>query len=123
MAQFVVAFDNLDWEEFSRFFSTDATMFQPRKFPRRAEDKLEIQSQFRQIFETIRGSQTKPPYMDIQPRNLRVQMLGPEVAIASFHLDDRPSVLNRRTIIWQKQEGTWKIVHLHASEVPLTAPN
>ena len=117
LAQFVQAFDNLDWDRFTAFFSDDATMFQPRRFSRRAENKAEIESQFRQVFETIRGNQTKPPYMDLQPRDLRVQMLGKHVALVTFHLDDRPA-LNRRTIVWQHFKKGWKIVHIHASEVP-----
>jgi ketosteroid isomerase-like protein len=123
MARFVTAFDTLDWEQFTGFFADDATMFQPRRFARRAEDKSGLESQFCQVFETIRGSQTKPPYMDIQPRDLRIQMLSSDIAVATFHLDDRPNVLNRRTIVWQKKQKGWKIVHIHASEVPLTAPN
>jgi len=119
LSQFVQAFDNLDWDRFVSFFSEDATMFQPRGFARRAENKGEIESQFRQVFQVIRGDQTKPPYMEIHPRDLRVQMLGTDVAIVTFHLDDRPSVLNRRTIVWQQTKSGWKIVHIHASEVAL----
>jgi ketosteroid isomerase-like protein len=54
--------------------------------------------------------------MDIQPRDLELQMSG-TVAIATFHLDDRPGFLNRRTIVLRKQPSGWKIIHLHASEV------
>jgi ketosteroid isomerase-like protein len=118
LSEFVQAFDNLDWDRFTAFFSNDATMFQPRRFPRRAENKSEIESQFRQVFETIRGIQSKPPYMDLQPRDLRIQMLGEDVALVTFHLDDRPALLNRRTIVWQHFKAGWKIVHIHASEVP-----
>jgi len=120
LSQFVYAFDNLDWDRFAGFFSDDATMFQPRRFTRRAENKAGIESQFRQIFQTIRGDQTKPPYMKIQPRDLRVQMLSTDVAIVTFHLDDRPNVLNRRTIVWQRTKSGWKIVHIHASEVAIS---
>jgi ketosteroid isomerase-like protein len=119
LAQFVEAFDNLDWNRFIEFFSDDATMFQPRKFPRRADNRTEIESQFRHVFQSIRGSQTKPPYMAVQPLDLHIQMLGSDVAIATFHLDDRPGMLNRRTLVWQKSKSQWKIVHIHASEVPL----
>jgi len=119
LVQFVQAFDNLDWDRFSSFFSEDATTFQPRKFIRRAENKTEIESQFRQVFERVRGDQTKPPYMDLRPLDLRIQMLGADVAVTTFHLDDRPGVLNRRTLVWQHLKSAWKIVHIHASEVPL----
>jgi ketosteroid isomerase-like protein len=120
LLEFVQAFDNLDWDRFTAFFSPDATLFQPRRFSRRTENKSEIESQFRQVFENIRGDQTKPPYMNLQPRDLRIQMLGKHVALVTFHLDDRPATLNRRTIVWQHFKTGWKIVHIHASEVPLS---
>jgi len=47
---------------------------------------------------------------------MRIQFFG-DVAIATFHLDDRAGFLNRRTIVLNKTEQGWKIVHLHASEV------
>jgi ketosteroid isomerase-like protein len=121
LAQFVQAFDNLDRDRFAGFFSDDATMFQPRRFVSRAESRREIESQFRQIFPGIRRDQTKPPYMDIQPRDLRVQMVGMDVAVVTFHLHDRPNVLNRRTIVWQRTKSGWKIIHNHTSEVAIPA--
>jgi ketosteroid isomerase-like protein len=58
--------------------------------------------------------------MDIQPRDLNIQIAG-NVAIATFHLDDRPGFMNRRTIVLQRQPSGWKIIHLHASEVATPA--
>jgi len=55
--------------------------------------------------------------MDLQPKDLQIQLAGNEVAIATFHLDDRPGLINRRTIVLQKIGGSWKIIHIHASEV------
>lgn len=42
------------------------------------------------------------------------------VAISTFHLDDRTGFVNQRTIVLKKTNAGWKIVHLHASEVPVT---
>lgn len=121
LSGFIQAFDNLEWEQFRNFFADDATVFNPRDVARRANGREEIEARFRTVFEQIRGNRTKPPYMDIQPRDLVIQIFG-EVAIATFHLDDRPGVLNRRTVVMHKEAGGWKIVHLHASEVPLSRP-
>jgi ketosteroid isomerase-like protein len=123
LSQFIQAFDNLDRARFADFFANDATMFQPRKFPKRAENKAEIETEFRQVFEIIRGNQSKPPYMDLQPLDLRIQILTADVAIATFHLDDRAGVLNRRTLVLQRFKSGWQIVHIHASEVALPSAN
>ena len=120
LAEFIQAFDNLDWDRFRNAFADDACVFYPREFPHRADGRAEFEKFFQRVFDHIRGNKTAPPYMDIQPKDLRVQMAG-TVAVISFHLDDRPGFLNRRTVVLQKQAGGWKIIHLHASEVATPA--
>jgi ketosteroid isomerase-like protein len=122
LANFVHAFDDLDWETFRLAFSDDATVFYPRGFPEHASGRAEFEKTFKVVFEQIRGNKTKPPYMDIQPKDMKVQMFG-NVAIVTFHLDDRAGFLNRRTIVLNQTKAGWKIVHLHASEVSITRAN
>jgi len=121
LAKFVYAFDNLDWEAFRLAFDDQATVFYPRAFPERANGRAEFEKTFKVVFQEIRSGKTAAPYMDIQPRDMKVQMFG-DCAIATFHLDDRPGLLNRRTIILTKTNAGWKIVHLHASEVSTSSP-
>ncbi len=121
LARFVRAFDNLDWENFRSAFDDNATVFYPRKFPKRASGRDEFEKTFKVVFEQIRGGQVAAPYMDIQPKDMDVQMFG-DCAIATFHLDDRLGFLNRRTIVMTKTNAGWKIVHLHASEVSTSNP-
>jgi ketosteroid isomerase-like protein len=116
LSDFIQAFDNLEWDHFCAAFSDDATVFYPREFPSRANGRQEYERTFQQVFDRIRAGRTQGPYMDIQPRDLSLQIAG-NIAIATFHLDDRPGFLNRRTIVLQKQPPGWKIIHLHASEV------
>ena len=113
---FIHAFDNLEWDKFRAFFADDATVFYPRQVPERAQGRTEYENGFRKVFEQIRGGRTKPPYMEIQPRGLHIQFAG-DTAIVTFHLDDRPGFMNRRTIVLARMGREWKIVHLHASEV------
>jgi ketosteroid isomerase-like protein len=120
LAEFVTAFDNLDWEKFRNAFADDATVFYPRDKANRATGRIEFEQHFKQVFEQIRAGRSKGPYMDIQPRELRIQLLG-EVAIVTFHLDDRPGFINRRTLLLKKTTAGWKIAHLHASEVASAA--
>jgi ketosteroid isomerase-like protein len=121
LARFVQAFDNLDWEAFRLAFDDNATVFYPRAFPERANGRAEFEKTFRSVFEQIRGGKTAAPYMDIQPKQMKIQLFG-NVAIATFHLDDRAGFVNRRTIVLNKNATGWKIVHLHASEVPVANP-
>jgi ketosteroid isomerase-like protein len=122
LSRFVRAFDDLDWETFRLAFDDDATVFYPRAFPERATGRAEFEKTFRTVFAQIRGSQTSAPYMDIQPREMKIQLFG-NLAIATFHLDDRPGFVNRRTIVLNRTEHGWKIVHLHASEVSIASPS
>lgn len=46
--------------------------------------------------------------MDIKPRDLKIQLFG-NMAIATFHLDDRAGILNRRTIVLKKANAGWKL--------------
>ena len=121
LARFVYAFDNLDWEAFRLAFDDNATVFYPRAFPERANGRAEFEKTFKVVFQQIRGGKTAGPYMDIQPKDMKVQTFG-DCAIATFHLDDKPGLLNRRTIVLTKTNAGWKIVHLHASEVSTTSP-
>jgi uncharacterized protein len=121
LANFIQAFNNLDWEAFRLAFADSATVFYPRAFPERASGRTEFEKTFKTVFEQIRAGRTAPPYMDLQPKDLAIQMFG-DIAIASFHLDDRPGFLNRRTIVLNNTATGWKIVHLHASEVANSQP-
>src|SRR3984957_5885178 len=88
LARFVQAFDNLDWENFRLAFSDDATVFYPRGFPERADGRGQFEKTFKLVFEQIRNRRTVGPYMDIQPKDMKIQVFG-NIAIATFHLDDR----------------------------------
>jgi ketosteroid isomerase-like protein len=119
LAKVVYAFDNLDWEGFRWAFDDNATVFYPRAFPERASGREEFEKTFKVVFQQIRGRKTSAPYMDIRPKDVRIQIFG-DIAIVTFHLDDRTGFLNRRTVVLHKATAGWKIVHLHASEVPIT---
>lgn len=120
LAHFIRAFDDLDWEQFRLAFDDQATVFYPRVMPERASGRAEFEKGFKTVFQQIRGNKTAAPYMDIQPKGLTIQRFG-SVAIATFHLDDRAGFINRRTIVLNKTERGWKIVHLHASEVSIAS--
>ena len=113
---FVDAFSNLSWKEFQQFFAKNATAFFPpsANHPGRAENGEEVLNIFSKVFESAK--QHGRSKIDIQPKEVRIQLLN-NVAIVSFHLND-PDLFGRRTIILEKRNGKWLIVHLHASGLP-----
>ncbi|MBN9382260.1 MAG: nuclear transport factor 2 family protein [Chitinophagaceae bacterium] len=115
MDVFVEAFTRLDWPVFTACFADSATAFFPpsAKFPYRAGNKTEVLKIFSKVFENARKIKTSPPYLPIEPRELKIQMLG-TVAIVTFILDD-PDLLGRRTLVLKKDQDKWLIIHLHAS--------
>ena len=58
-----------------------------------------------------------PPYQDIQPRDVRVEMYD-SIALVTFHLP-QPDISGRRALVLRSTSADWKIVHLHASNLPL----
>jgi ketosteroid isomerase-like protein len=122
--QFVTAFNNLDWPAFIGMFEDEATVFYPSppNAPIRATGRAEFEPAWRRVFEGIRGSRTTPPFMDLHPERLQVQMLD-GAAVVTFELDDAPGVTGRRTLVLRRSHGAWRIAHLHASNVPATPPN
>ena len=122
LSVFVTAFDNLDWATFRTCFSNDASVFYPTpQIAKRIDSAADFNQAWLAVFDGIKkaSGRTAPPYMDLVPRDLRIDFLSPGVAIATFHLV-RGNDVSRRTLVWKKFANEWKIVHLHASN--LTVP-
>ena len=117
-ADFVAAFIALDWDRFRRHFAKDASVFFPpsANFPTRADGRKAIEKVFGSVFENAKKQRSVPPYLTIEPLDMRVQMLG-DVAVVTFHLKD-PGIFGRRTVVFRRYDKRWLIVHLHASGVP-----
>ena len=115
---FIEAFKNLDWERFRHSFSDDATVFFPfQNVPRRANGGEEIQASFKPLFDEGRKRKPNPPYLSIEPKDVKIQMLG-NTGVVTFHLgEDDSGYVGRRTVVFQKQRGKWLIMHLHASTI------
>lgn len=118
---FIAAFDSLQWERFRGYLADDITMFFPfPQLPRRVDGRQaveEIFGEFMRSQRTRRIEAGQPLVQGLDPQDLRVQMAGPDVAIASFHLGgERPA---RRSIVFRRfGGGEWRVVHWHASSPP-----
>jgi ketosteroid isomerase-like protein len=115
LAEFLSAFNDLDWDRFQACFAPDATVFFPaHPFPAaRATGWREVAAGFAPYFANLRASVPGPPYQQIVPRDLLIQPFG-DTALATFHLP-RETALGRRTLVLRQTDAGWKIVHLHAS--------
>ncbi len=118
---FLAAFDSLQFDAFRDYFAEDMTMFFPfPQFPARANGKAEVEDVFGNFMTAQREARAKagrPMVQGVAPRDLRIQMAGPGAAVVSFHLgaDTTPS---RRSVVFRKDPGGWKVMHWHASSAP-----
>jgi len=116
--QFVDAFNNLDWARFAASFDSTATIFHPSAaLMSRIEGRDSLVKSFQGIFKDIPSQRAGPPYLNIRPRDLQIQMLG-DAAVVTFHLGERPR-LGRRSLVFVRRGDRWLIAHLHASSFVL----
>lgn len=114
---FVDAFNDLDWDRFEQAWAEDATAFMPMPdVPARLSGRDTIVATFKAIFGDFPDRFDGPPYLSIDPVDLRVDILG-AAAVVTFHLGDE-APRSRRTLIFVRQGDEWRIAHLHASRPP-----
>src|SRR5215472_410069 len=96
MARFLVALNNLDWSAMSTLFDENATMFSPSPAERIEGSRVGLA--WREQFESIRrrSQRSGPPYLDVQPQQMRIDRVSPDIAVVSFHLKNDTRV-DRRT--------------------------
>ena len=119
LCAFLQAFDNLDWQAFQACFAPGVTMFHPAPPNiKRIDTQQAFEKAWLGVFARIRkqSGRDQPPYMNLEPQDLRIESLAPEIALATFHLIDGP-IVSRRSVLLKQYADGWKIVHLHASNL------
>lgn len=113
---FLKAFNNLEWETFYSGFSPSATVFQPFGNPFRHNDREELAEFFKSFFDQIKSTTEGPPYLNITPQDMRIQMID-QAAVVTFHLPGNN--VGRRTLVFGRYgpADSWQIAHLHASSL------
>lgn len=122
LALFLTVFENLEWDRFRQCFDDDATVFFPAPSPpHRHDGRAAVEAEFAYVFAQIRkAAPNGPPFQRLPPEDLKVEMLNAEAAVATFHLRNAER-LARRTVVMSKRGALWRIVHLHATNVPNTS--
>ncbi|RPH67569.1 MAG: DUF4440 domain-containing protein [Myxococcaceae bacterium] len=120
---FLRAFEALDWPAFRACFAEGATVFHPTPpHVLRTDSPESFERAWAAVFERIRrnSGRTAPPYFTLAPKNVRIQLLSERSALVTFHLPQGDTT-GRRTVILEKLEAGWKIVHVHASNLSTPA--
>jgi ketosteroid isomerase-like protein len=109
--EFLHSLARLDLDAMMACVAEDATAFLPAEYQTvRLEGATAIRAAFAELITRWRaaGMQTNP----IDPKDVCWQESG-DTVIVTFHL--RTAHLGRRTVVLQRREQDWQLVHLHAS--------
>jgi ketosteroid isomerase-like protein len=117
--RFLRALDDLDWEPFRASWASEPTVFFPfPDTPDRVTGQAAVEARWRRFFDEARARGQGPPYLNLKPRDLRVERFG-DVGVVTFTLEltigGRRLPLARRTLLLVREHDTWKVTHLHAS--------
>jgi ketosteroid isomerase-like protein len=114
------ALRNLETGNFARCFDDDITLFNPdipdAKSLHLLKGRREVESHFGAMFESVRKN-APAPRLDIAPRDVLVQVNG-ATAIVTFEFDRDGGSYGRRTMVLIRRADGWKILHIHASNIP-----
>ena len=118
--QFLTALNNADWESFRKIWTENPVVFHPA-IPHRIDEQKAFDESWKVTIDTIRKQatargMTQPPFFNLQAQNLRIDVLSPDIALATFHIIGGTTI-GRRTLVLVKSESEWKIAHLHASNI------
>lgn len=126
---FLAAFERGDKEAMLAAFADDAVTFPRTIMGPQSDVSLDrdayrrvsgIDPQMLALIDRLVAATARPPYLDIEPRDLDIRVSG-DMALATFHLVGEYS-LGRRTFVLVRRDETWKILHLHASNVAEPEP-
>lgn len=115
---FLRVFDDLDWDHFAACWSSNPTAFFPGDEVR-LDGRAAVLARFQTMFDQIRPETPGPPYLRLKPRNLRVDHYG-DTGLVTFTVGDTPGPGPLRSLMFVREAGSWKLVHLHATN-PVTA--
>jgi len=129
ITSFLTAFQDLDWPAFRKCWADRPVVFHPcaRIHPggSRIDDPETFDAVWKRLFETSRKSAAErgvdtPPFLKLEPKDLRIDFPSSDVAVVTFHLGSSPSAIGRRMFVVAHTNVGWRITHLHASNLSLS---
>ena len=118
---FLRVFDNMEWEAFEAAWATSPSVFFPfRDTPERVEGTA-VAARFRTFFDEVRSTRPGPPYLRLHPQEFRAEVMG-STGFVTFRLGRAPGNVSRRTLLFVRESGQWKLAHMHASNVEAARP-
>lgn len=116
---FLAAFDSLNWEGFVARLSDSVDAYWPRPDTAdRLRSREAVEARYRAFFDEIRARRSGPPYLHLQVSDFEVRVFQ-DVGLVTFQLADVPDTIGRRSLVFHRDPAGWRIVHLHASNLPL----
>jgi len=116
---FIAAFNALDWNAFRACFADDASVFNPDIPEVGTLHRLDGRADIERVFQGMFAPGSASPH--IVPEHLRIQRFG-DTAVITFEFRRPGASFGRRTVVLNREQGRWLIVHIHASNAA-RAPN
>jgi ketosteroid isomerase-like protein len=116
MAGFMEALNALDTDRIASYFDDDVTAFVPRAQGERVDGKVALVKIFANYVKVTRATTSRT---NLVPEDQRIDLYG-DTAVVSFHLRS-PDAVGRRTFVFRRRAGQWRIVHFHASSFAVGA--
>jgi hypothetical protein len=118
---FLRVFDNMEWEPFRAAWSSAPSVFFPfRDTPERV-DGAAVSARFRAFFNEVKATREGPPYLRLTPLQFRAEVMG-SAGLVTFMIGRAPDGVWRRTLLFVREGGQWKLAHMHASNAEPVAP-
>jgi ketosteroid isomerase-like protein len=108
---FIAAFNALDWNSFRATFADDASVFNPDIPEVVTLHRLDGRADLERVFQGMFAPGSASPH--IVPEDLRIQRFG-DTAVISFEFRRPHGSFGRRTVVMNRENGLWLIVHIHA---------
>jgi ketosteroid isomerase-like protein len=116
MDGFVGALNALDIDRINACFTDDVTAFVPTVQADRVSGKAAVAKIFRDYVDAAKKTAA---HTSIVPEDTLVDVSG-DIAVVTFNVRN-PASVARRTFVFRRESGAWRISHFHASNlrVPL----